>query len=183
MFDPSPIASAVTTLEIGVGLLILRLAVGLSMAAHGVQKLLGWFGGYGLEGTTGGFAQLGFRPARLFATVASVTEVVAGLLLALGLLGPIGPAMIVSVMIVAAMTVHWQNGFFMANNGIELTLLFAAGALGIALIGMGPYSLDALLGLGKFWSPRVAWGVIGLGVIGGIGNLALRRPPAARSAS
>ncbi len=183
MFDATPIASAVTTLEIGVGLLVLRLVLGLTMAAHGAQKLLGWFGGYGLDGTTGGFAQLGFKPARLFATVAAVTEITSGLLLALGLLGPIGPALIISVMIVAAITVHWQNGFFMANNGIELTLLYAAGALGIALIGMGPFSLDAVLGLGKFWSPAVAWGMIGLGIVGGIANLAMRRTPATSTAS
>src|SRR6185436_14398725 len=92
------------------GLLIVRLVFGLLMAAHGSQKLFGWFGGYGLAGTAGFFEQLGFRPGKLFAGAAAGTEIVAGLLVAAGLLGPLGPALIVSVMIVAAATVHWKGG-------------------------------------------------------------------------
>src|SRR5205814_7539283 len=86
------------------GLLIARLVFGLLMAAHGAQKLFGWFGGHGLAGTAGFLESLGFRPGRVFATAASLAELAGGLLAALGLLGPIGPALIVSVMIVAAMT-------------------------------------------------------------------------------
>ena len=84
------------------GLLVLRLVLGLYMAAHGAQKLFGWFGGYGLTGTGEFMVQLGFRPGRLFAGVAASTEVASGLLVALGLLGPVGPALMISVMIVAA---------------------------------------------------------------------------------
>ena len=124
---------------------------GLLMAAHGAQKLFGWFGGYGLAGTAGFFEQLGFRPGKLFAGAAAGTEVVAGLLVAAGLLGPLGPALIVSVMIVAAVTVHWQHGLFAANNGIEMPLLFGVMALTLASSGYGAYSLDAALGL--TWSP------------------------------
>src|SRR5258706_15576486 len=87
------------------GLLVVRGVVGLIMAAHGAQKLLGWFGGYGLQKTGEFFAQLGFRPGRAFAAAASLAEVTSGLLIALGLLGPIGPALMLSVMIVAAVTV------------------------------------------------------------------------------
>ena len=85
-------------------LLIARLAIGLGMAVHGAQKLFGWFGGYGLAGTGGFFDTMGFRPGRVFAFLAGAAEVGSGLLVALGLLGPIGPALMLSVMIVAAVS-------------------------------------------------------------------------------
>jgi putative oxidoreductase len=155
------------------GLLLARLVFGLLMAAHGAQKLFGWFGGYGLTGTAGFFEQLGFRPGKLFAATAAGTEVVAGLLVALGLLGPLGPALIVSVMIVAAVTVHWQGGVFAQTNGIEVPLLYGVAALTMALTGYGALSLDAALAL--TWSDPVIWTVLALGVIGGFANLAIRK--------
>ena len=162
----------------GLGLLIARLVLGLLMAAHGSQKLFGWFGGYGLRTTGEFFVQLGFRPGRLFATAASVGEVVSGLLVAFGFLGPVGPALMISVMLVAAMSVHWQHGLFATSNGIELPLLYATGAFGLALVGPGVYSLDALLGLTGAWTPGVTWAVIALGIIGGVANMMVRRRPA-----
>lgn len=161
------------------GLFLARLVLGLLMAAHGSQKLFGWFGGYGIAGTGGFFESLGFHPGRLFATAAGLGEFAGGLLLALGLLGPVGPALVVSVMIVAAITVHWQNGLFTASNGIELPLLYATGAVALALTGPGRYSLDALLGLTTVWTPTLAWIALALGIAGGVANLALRRPPRA----
>ena len=155
------------------GLLIARVVFGLVMAAHGTQKLFGWFGGYGLAGTGGFFEQLGFRPGRFFAAIAGSTELVAGLLLAFGLLGPLGPALIVSVMLVAMITVHWQHGLWASNNGIEVTLLYAAAAVALALTGYGAYSVDAALGL--TWSPTVAWIAMAMGVLGAFGNLAIRK--------
>src|SRR6185295_19805757 len=95
---------------VSVGLLVLRLVVGLAIAAHGSQKLFGWFGGHGLAGTGGFFEMLGFRPGRTFALAAGLTEFISGILIALGFLGPVGPALMLSVMIVAAVTVHWKNG-------------------------------------------------------------------------
>jgi putative oxidoreductase len=162
---------------IDAGLLVLRLTLGLYMFAHGAQKLFGWFKGPGLEGTSGVMAQLGFYPPRAFATVASVTEVASGLLVALGALGPVGPALMISVMIVAMVTVHWNGGAFAMNNGIELPLLFAAGAAALALTGPGCFSLDALLGFGLLEDPRLAFAAIAVGVAGGVGNLMLRRRP------
>lgn len=159
------------------GLLIARMVLGLLMAAHGTQKLFGWFGGYGLAGTGGFFESLGFRPGRFFAAAAGATELSAGLLVALGLLGPLGPALIVSVMIVAMATVHWQHGLFAQNNGIEVPLLYAAAAVAIALTGPGAYSLDALLGLG--WPAAVIWTALALGALGGAANLAVRKTEAA----
>jgi len=176
--ETAPQASALSA-----GLLIARLVFGLSMSAHGAQKLFGWFGGYGLAGTGQFFDKLGFRPGRMFAAVASATEIVGGLLLAFGFLGPVGPALIVSVMIVAVVTVHWDNGFFAATNGIELPLLFAAVAVVLAFTGPGSYSLDAVLGLQALWSAAFAAAALGAGIIGAIGNLTLRRRTLSASAS
>ena len=157
------------------GLLIARLVFGLLMAAHGAQKLFGWFGGHGLSTVSGMFESLGFRPGRLFAAAASVSELGSGLLIAFGFLGPVGPALLLSVMIVAAISVHWQYGLFAMSNGIELPLLYAAAAAALALTGPGAYSLDALFGLSSLWSPALAWSALALGILGGIGNLALRQ--------
>lgn len=155
------------------GLLILRVVFGSIMAAHGTQKLFGWFGGYGLDGTGGFFANLGFRPGKVFAALAGATEVAGGLLTALGLFGPVGPALIVSVMIVAAVTVHWGK-LFATENGIEVPLLYAAAALALALTGPGTLSIDRLIGL---TSPTaLTWAALAAGILGGIGNLLIRRP-------
>jgi putative oxidoreductase len=163
---------------VSAGLLLGRLVLGLLMAAHGTQKLFGWFGGHGLAGTGGFFESLGFRPGRAFATAAALAEVGGGLLVALGFLGPVGPALIISVMIVAALTVHWGHGLLSTSNGIEVPLLYASGGLALALTGHGAYSLDALLGLQALWTPSVAWAAIGIGIVGGIANLLARRSPA-----
>jgi putative oxidoreductase len=160
------------------GLLIARLLLGSMMVAHGTQKLFGWFGGYGLAGTGGFFEQLGFRPGRAFAAAASVAEITAGVLLVLGFLGPIGPALLLSVMIVAALSVHWNHGLFATTNGIEVPLLYATGAVTLALTGPGAYSLDAVLGLGRLWSPGLEWAALGAGVLAAVVNLAARRPAA-----
>jgi putative oxidoreductase len=163
---------------LSIGLLLARVAIGLLMAAHGTQKLLGWFGGYGLNKTGEFFVQLGFQPGRAFAAAASLTEITSGLLVALGFLGPVGPALMISVMIVAAITVHWGHGLFAASNGIELPLLYAAAAFGFALTGFGQYSLDAWLGIAGRWPTPVTWIALVAGIIGGFANVALRRRPA-----
>jgi putative oxidoreductase len=163
------------------GLLLARAVFGLVMAAHGAQKLFGWFGGYGLDGTGGFFEGLGFRPGRLFAMLAGASEFGGGLLLALGLLGPIGSTLILAVMIVAAITVHWQGGLFAMSNGIEVPLLYAAGVTALALTGPGRYSLDALLGLTSLWTPALVWSALAIGIVGGVANLALRRAPAGKA--
>jgi putative oxidoreductase len=103
---------------LGTGLLLARLILGVLMVAHGGQKLFGWLGGYGIDGTAGFFEQLGFRPGWLFVITASLSEVVSGILIALGLFGPVGPALLLSVMIVAAVSAHWKGGLFAATSGI-----------------------------------------------------------------
>jgi putative oxidoreductase len=157
------------------GLVLARLVIGPLMAAHGAQKLFGWFGGYGLTATAGFFEGLGFRPGRLFAGAAAVTEIASGVFVTLGLFGPVGPALMVSVMVVAAVSVHWPN-IFAQSNGIEVALLYATGAAALALTGFGAYSLDAALGLQPLWTPALNWGVLGIGVVGGLVNAGLRRP-------
>lgn len=159
------------------GFLIARLVIGLLIAAHGAQKLFGWFGGHGLQATGEFFGKLGFRPGRLYATSAGLGELVSGLLIALGFLGPVGPAILLAVMIVAAISVHWRNGLFATTNGIELPLLYGTAAVRFALAGPGRYSLDSLLGTHIAWTPTLIWAALAVGLVGGIANLALRRGP------
>jgi putative oxidoreductase len=166
------------TLTLGTGLLLARLIFGVLMVAHGGQKLFGWLGGYGLAGTAGYFEQLGFRPGRLFVLTASLTEVASGVLIALGLFGPVGPALLLSVMIVAAVSVHWGHGLFASTNGIEVPLLYATGAVALAFTGPGPFSLDAALGIDHTWTPALKVAALAVGVVSGVVNLLTRRSAA-----
>lgn len=161
------------------GILLVRLVFGLAMAGHGAQKLFGWFGGYGLAATGGFFEGLGFRPGKTFALAAGLSEFTGGMLVALGLLGPVGPALIVSVMLVAAVTVHVKNPFFAATNGVEVPLLYAAAAFALALTQPRALSLDFALGLEFLWTTPVAVIALGAGLLGGVANLVLlRKKPA-----
>src|SRR5947207_13447826 len=171
-----PMTEAIDSQLLDVGLLLVRLVFGLTFAAHGAQKLFGWFGGYGLAGTGGFFESLGFRPGKTFATAAALAEFFGGLLFAFGFLGPVGPALMLSVMVVAVITVHAKNGFFVSNNGIEHPLMFATVAIGFALIGPGRYSIDAALGTNRFESPGITWIILLIGLVGGLLNLMMRRP-------
>jgi putative oxidoreductase len=165
-----------------IGLLILRLAVGLTMVAHGAQKLFGWFGGYGLAGTGGFMEQLGFVPGRRHALFAGLAELGGGVLLALGLLTPLAATLIISVMFVAVATVHVKHGFFAHQQGYEYNLILAVVALSVAIIGPGALSIDAALGL---QDAGPVWGLAALlaGLIGGTVQVAGRRAPAAQKAS
>ena len=163
---------------LNLGFLVARVLIGLLITAHGAQKLFGWFGGHGLQATGEFLGRLGFRPAGLFAVTAALGEFASGLLIALGLFGPVGPALLLAVMVVAALSVHWRNGLFAATNGIELPLLYSIAAIRFALTGPGRYSLDAALGLQWVWTPRVIWFALVAGVLGAVMNLALRRGPA-----
>jgi putative oxidoreductase len=164
----------------GTALLIARLVVGLMLAAHGAQKLFGWFGGYGLAGTGGWLESLGFRPGKRYAALAGVGEFAGGLLTALGLLGPVGPALMVAVMVVAMGSVHWSNGVFAAKNGVELPLMYGIAGVTFGLVGFGPYALDPALGLAGGWTPVLSIAVLAVGLVGGLLSLTLRHPaPAA----
>ncbi|MEU6864462.1 DoxX family membrane protein [Streptomyces sp. NPDC046876] len=125
------------------GLLLLRLVLGLTMAAHGSQKLFGWFGGGGISGTGQFFTASGYPAGEAMAVVAGLTEVLGGLGLAVGLLTPLAGAAVVGTMI-NAIAVHGTGSFF-APKGIEYELLLTAGAAALALTGPGRYAVDRLL--------------------------------------
>lgn len=158
------------------GILMLRTTIGLAMAAHGSQKALGWFGGHGPDATGQFFEALGFRPGRRQALAAGWLEILGGLSLALGFLTPLGAAVIAAVMIVAAATVHFRNGFFITGNGYELNLVLGLSALSVAFTGPGAWSIDAALG---FAPAGLAWGAGAalVAVVGAVGQLAQRHVP------
>ena len=163
-----------------VGLLVVRLIFGLGMAAHGAQKLFGWFSGPGLGGMAGFMDSMGFRPGRLFGTAIGVGEFGSGVLIALGLLGPFGPALLIVGMIVAMWTVHRTHGFFVSNNGIEVPLLYIGGALAICATGPGEFSLDAVLGFDWLWAPNLVLIAVGSAVAVALLVLVIRRPVSIR---
>jgi putative oxidoreductase len=130
---------------INIGLLIIRLVIGVLFIGHGSQKLFGWFGGYGLKGTGGWFESIGVKPGVTMAILAGLAELIGGILFALGLLTPLAGIMIAGTMAVAIVKVHAPNGLWATSNGYEFNLTLLAVAIGIALIGPGQYALDAFL--------------------------------------
>jgi putative oxidoreductase len=143
-----------------VGILLLRVVVGLLFIGHGTQKLFGWFGGHGREGTAKFFGSLGYRPPETMAIVGGLVETIGGTFLLLGFLTPVGTAMIVGMMVSAILAVHISRGIWNENRGIELPLVYIFAAVAIAF-APGRYALDRVLGIE--WSGRVA-GVAALGV-------------------
>ncbi|AHH18147.1 putative DoxX family protein [Nocardia nova SH22a] len=158
------------------GLLLLRIAFGLTLAAHGYQK---FFGGGRIPGTAAWFDSIGMKPGVLHARLAAGTEIAAGVGLALGLLTSFCAAAFVALMIVAGWTVHRDRGFFIVGNGWEYNFILAAGAAGLATVGPGRISLDHLLFGGGFLDGWAGLAIsIGVGVIGAVAQLGLfYRPP------
>ena len=165
------------TATLSAALLLVRLIVGGLFFGHASQKLFGWLGGRGFEATVAGFGQMGFRPARLFAGLAAITEVIAAALIVLGFLGPVGPALLVSVMVVAAVAVH-PHGLMASQNGIEVPLLYAGAGVALALTGFGRYSLDQALGLGVVGTATSVV-LLAVAVVTALLALVTRRPQAA----
>ena len=162
-----------------IGLLVLRLVVGLGFAAHGAQKLFGVFGGHGLDGTAGFFEGIGLRPGRLHARAAGSAEFFGGLLIAVGLGTPFAAAALIAVMTAAVLSVHLPNGFFVSGNGYEYNLVLAAALFALAAIGAGDWSLDHAFDLdlaGTGW----ALGALGAGLLGGLGAVVSGRLTGAR---
>jgi putative oxidoreductase len=142
------------------GLLLLRVVIGGTMFAHGAQKLFGWFGGHGLRGTAGFFGSLGWRLPLLMAFLAGLGEA-SGLAFALGFLTPLAALGIAVVMLNAIVVVHWKNGFFAGNGGIEFPLVLAAVAVGVAATGPGRFSIDRWIG----WDDNISGVWWGAGVV------------------
>ncbi len=129
------------------GILILRLVIGLTLAAHGAQKLFGWWGGPGMKGWTGAMNHMRIRPATPWAWASALAEFAGGLGLAVGFLNPLPSFAIAGSMIVAVALVHLPKGFFNTKGGYEFNLAIIAAAAAVALTGPGAYSLDSALGI------------------------------------
>ena len=132
---------------VNVGLLILRIVVGLLFAGHGAQKLFGWFGGRGMAGHTGIMERLGMSPAPIWAWISALAEFLGGLGLAFGLLTPLAAVALLGTMLVAIVKVHWAKGVWNTNGGFEFPLTMATVAFVVGLTGPGFYSLDRVIGL------------------------------------
>ena len=163
------------SMSLGLGLLILRLVVGFTMAGHGAQKLFGWWGGPGMTGWTEIVTRLRIRPAATWAWIAALSEFGGGLLLALGLLSPLGSLAVAGAMLVAIATVHWPNGFWNVKRGYEFNLTLLASVTALALAGPGTYSVDQALGIHLPEPITIIVGTIAL-VAGVAGTLASRSP-------
>jgi putative oxidoreductase len=163
------------SIAVSVAFLVARLVLGLAIMAHGTQKLFGWFGGHGLDGTGGFFESIGFRPGKLFAFAAGLGETVGGLLTVLGLGGALGPVIIVVVMLVAIGSVHIDKGFFAQNGGWELPATNIALAIAIAFSGYGLYCLDNVLGLDFLTDAVQIWYALAAAAIVAALNLLARR--------
>src|SRR5713101_6645682 len=129
------------------GLLALRLVLGLGFLGHGAQKAFGAFGGPGLAGASGYMASLGLQPARFWAATAAFGELLGGLLVLIGFLTPLGALLIAITMAVAIAKVHAPKGFFIQNGGYEYSLVLLVAALTLAATGAGAFSLDHVVGL------------------------------------
>jgi putative oxidoreductase len=158
------------------GLLLLRIVVGCTFAAHGFNK---FYGGGRIPGTARWFDSIGMRPGRLHAVAAASTEAGAGLLLAFGLLTPFAGAALVAVMLVAAWTVHRQSGFFSAAGGWEYNAVLAVVGVTMAITGPGRASLDHAAGIEITGLTGATIAVV-LGLASGIGQLATFYRPVAK---
>ncbi|MGJ7913345.1 DoxX family protein [Neobacillus sp. LXY-1] len=130
---------------ISIGLLIIRLIVGLLFVGHGAQKLFGWFGGYGIKGTGGWFESIGMKPGITMALFAGLAEFIGGILFALGFLTPLAAIIIAGTMVMAIVKVHGPNGLWATANGYEYNLTLIAVSIGIVFTGPGKYAIDAFL--------------------------------------
>jgi putative oxidoreductase len=151
------------------GLLLIRIVFGLTLAAHGGQKLFGWFGGGGPRGTAGFFEKLDFRQPLAMALLAGLAEFGGGALLAAGLLTPLAAFALVVVMLNAIATVHWAKGFWSTGGGYEFNLAILAAAVGIAATGPGRFSVDSAFG----WADNLSgvWWGVGVLIAGAVGSM------------
>ena len=163
-------------------MLLLRVGIGLTFAAHGYGKI---FQGGRIPGTAGWFDSMGMKPGKLHAWMAALTEISAGLLLALGFLTPLAAAGMVGVMVVAAWTVHRHNGFMIVREGWEYTFVLALVAVAVATLGPMEWSVDNALGIDDDWDGYIGLAIgAGGGVLAGVSQLALfYRPPKTAEAS
>ena len=168
-------------MALAIGLLILRVGVGLTVAAHGSQKLFGWFGGGGIQKTTAGMARQQFTPAWFWTWVAAIGEFGGGLLLALGLFSPLGGFGVLGAMLVAIVASHLHKGFWNRNGGVEFPLMIALPALALTLIGPGAISLDNIFRIAL--PEPISWVVLAIGTLLTVGAALQSRTLATPAAS
>jgi len=144
----TPFITRIVATDAGFAPLALRVPVGIIFIAHGAQKLFGWFGGYGLEGTGKFMAKVGLEPGYLMALLAGGAEFFGGIALLIGLLVRPASAVLAFTMLVAIFGVHFSKGLFMSNGGYEFGLALLAASVSLALSGAGRLSVDAAIGNG-----------------------------------
>jgi putative oxidoreductase len=159
------------------GMLVLRTVVGVLFMGHGLQKLRGWFGGHGIEGTGQFLESLGLRPGKKHATAAGAAETTAGALLTLGFLTPAAQAMVTGTMAIAIDKVHFRNGPWSAEGGYEYNLVLIASTFAVTSAGPGALSVDEALGID---TTGAGWALAGLGA--GLAGAAALKVMAARQA-
>jgi putative oxidoreductase len=157
----------------GIFRLLARVTIGLLFFGHGAQKLFGWFGGGGLEGTGQAFESLGLRPGRRHALTAGTAEAGGGLLFAFGAVTPLAAAALTSVMVTAIKTVHWEKGLWVAAGGYEYNLVLLAAVFGLTENGPGPWSVDGALGRPR-WGTAWALAALAAGAAGSAAVLATK---------
>jgi putative oxidoreductase len=157
-----------------IGILLVRLTVGITFAAHGAQKILGWWGGPGFATWSAGIARMGLRPAWLWAAISAGVEFVCGPLLVLGLLTPLASALLVGQSTYIVVRAHLPRGFWNAKGGIEFPLQLLVGSLLVITTGPGALSLDSVLGLDLGATTRIA--LLAVAVAGAIVAMAIARP-------
>lgn len=167
-------------MQVDLGLLIVRAAVGLVFAAHGAQKVFGWWDGPGLSGWAAAMERMGLRPRWPWALVSALTELVGGLLLALGALTAVASALLLAQSVVIVFRAHWPRGFWNRDGGIEFPLVLLAGSAAIATAGPGAISLDRAIGLSVPDPARLA--LLALAVAGAAAALLMRPAAAPESA-
>jgi putative oxidoreductase len=158
-----------------------RVTIGLLFVGHGSQKLFGWFGGGGPEGTGKFFESIGLRPGRRYALTAGTAEAAGGALFAVGAATPLAAAAISATMITAIKTVHWEKGVWSAGGGYEYNLVLLAAVFGLTENGPGPSSVDGVLGK-KRWGTAWALAALAAGAAGSAAALAAKEEPSAEGA-
>jgi putative oxidoreductase len=163
--------------DLDIAMLVLRVGIGSIFVAHGLQKLLGWWGGPGWEGWKGFIGSLGVRPPLFWASISLAAELGGGLALILGLLVPLAAAGLVAQSLVLLWRIHWPNGFWSPNGGIEFPVAFLVGAFAVQVLGPGSWSLDAALPVDVLYEPAVRWVILGVAVAGALVAALWPAPP------
>ena len=168
-------------MSIAIALLILRVVVGLSIAAHGAQKVFGWWGGSGIPGWAGALKHMRVRPAMPWAIASAASELLGGLGVAVGLLTPLAAFAIIATQLVAIALVHIPHGFWSTKGGYEYNLAILAAMFAVAIAGPGAISLDGLVAI-KFPEP-VTFVVLTILTVLGVGTALVTRTPQEAAAS